>query len=84
MTSDKRVHVKIRVSFMGMVRGEKLWTEDGPELRTWERAGWLVIDSGQSEDRPGGPATGDPGSVHVGAQAGGPDGGEQGEDPGSG
>lgn len=78
------VHVRVRVSFNGLVRGETADMPDSPELRMFERAGWLEVSGGTGEDRPGGPEKGDPGRVDERASGGGAARAEPLEDPVSG
>ena len=80
-----KVHVRVLVSFHGLVKGETAEVTDNERIRGWERAGWVeVSELGTGENRPGRLAQSDPGRVDERAQDGRAAGGEPGEDPGSG
>lgn len=79
------MRVRVLISFNGLVKGTVAEGTPTDRLKAYVDLGYLgVVDDGEDQAGPGGPATGDPGRVGTGAADSGASGGEPGQGFGAG
>jgi hypothetical protein len=83
--AKRMLHVRVRISFNSMRKGDGAVVPDSPRVRAWIAGGLLeVIDGGEDQAGSGGAEQDAHERVADGAEGGGPTGGEPGQGFGAG